>query len=328
MRSPLKVFFDLSHQEKWHQVEWRKIFSPENSQGQEEIVPVDSPKDANCILKTKSRWQLNEKTWHNEGVFDPEGPPVLVWDSGDFPAGVDSGLYCSLPRPLFEPSRHRAFCYPIIYNECIEPFDQNEAESLFCFAGGITTGFRGRIVSWMKNTKFKQPAGLLVQGGPWQQMFDRSGLPTKKQYAEIIKKTRFILCPRGNGVGSIRLFEVIKSGRVPVVLSDNYVFPAGVDWASCSLVIAEKDYKKIPSILEQENYRWSEMANAAQKISAQHFEGPGLLQNLGKNLKYLLKKPKPQSLGHKLKIRGYKLRLKIWQKGGMIVNRARRLVKK
>jgi hypothetical protein len=309
-------------------VEWRKIFSPENSQGQEEIVPVDSPKDANCILQTKSRWQLNEENWQGEGGTDHAGSPVLVWDSGDFPSGVDAGLYCSLPRPLFEPNRHRAFCYPIVYNECIEPFRQEEAENLFCFAGGITSGLRGRMVSWMQGTKFKEPVGLLVQGGPWQQMFDRSGLPVKKQYADMIKKSRFVLCPRGNGVGSIRLFEVLKSGRVPVVLSDDFVFPHGVDWASCSLVVRERDYREIPFILENENRRWPEMASAAQKISREFFEGPGLMKSLGQNLRFILENRRAQSLGHRVKIRGYKIRLQVRRKAGIILNHVRKVWKK
>lgn len=308
MSSPLKIYFDLSHQEKWHQVEWKKLFSTENVSAQSEVVPVECKKQADCILRTVGRWNFNMGP--EIAKAPKEDRPVVVWDSGDFPAGLEPGFYCSLPRPLHEPRRHRSFCYPIVYNECVEPFDQRYAENLFCFAGGITSGLRGRLVSWMKGTEISDPVGLRVQNGPWQQMFDRSGLAVKKEYADMIQRSRFVLCPRGNGVGSIRLFEVLKAGRVPVILSDDYVLPEGINWSSCAIRIREKDFTQIPAVLATYADQWAAMALRAAEVSVRYFEGPGLLENLGRNLKTILQNDPGQTVRHRLAVEAYALRLK------------------
>lgn len=311
MGSPLKIYFDLGQQEKWHQVEWRKIFSTEIVAGQSEVVPVENKKQSDCVLRTAGQWTFS--TGAQAAIEPKEERPVVVWDSGDFPTGMDPGLYCSLPRPLHEPQRHRSFCYPIVYNECVEPFDPKYAENLFCFAGGITSGLRERLVNWIKETKFSYLVGLRVQTGPWQQMFDRSGLAVKKEYAEMIRRSRFVLCPRGNGVGSIRLFEVLKAGRVPVILSDDYVFPAGIDWNSCTIRIKERNFRNIPLILREHLEQWPGMSNSAAEISKKYFEGSGLLENLGKNIKEIITNKTEQTFTHKVRVKSYLLNIKTRQ---------------
>lgn len=326
MSRPLKIFFDLKHQERWHQEEWKKIFSEEIIANQTEVLPVAEKNQADCILQTRSRQNLIT-AWKITSA-SAETIPVVVWDSDDHPSGIDPGLYCSLPRPLHEPSRHGSFCYPIVYNECVEPFDQKNAEYLFCFAGGVTSGLRGRLVSWIKETKFDEAVGLKVQNGPWQQMFDRSGLAVKKEYADIIKRSRFVLCPRGNGVGSIRFFEVLKAGRVPVVLSDDYVLPDGIDWESCTIRIKEKNFQQIPKILASYIDRWPAMALQAEKISKEKFEGSALLANLGKKIKEILHKKAGQSLGHKISVQKYAIQMQARRLVGRYASKLRQILKK
>jgi hypothetical protein len=311
---PLKIYFDLSQQEKWHQEEWKKIFSPENVNGQKEVLPVSKKSQADCILKTRSRESV-----HSEGeiIEDPaEAKPVVVWDSEDFPLGTDPGLYCSLPRPLYEPRRHASFCYPIVYNECVQHFSQKYANFLFCFAGGITSGLRNRLVQWLNSTKFEDQIVSRVKNGPWEQMFDRSGLQTKKEYAEILQQSKFVLCPRGNGVGSIRFFEVLKAGRVPVILSDDYVLPKGIDWNTCTIRIKEQKFRNIPLILRDHLDQWPGMSSRAAEVSKKYFEGSGLLANLGKNIKEIMQNKTEQSILHKIRVKSYLWNVKTRQKIG------------
>lgn len=72
-----------------------------------------------------------------------------------------------------------------------------------------------------------------------------------RRYAEVLKASKFVLCPRGLGVSTIRLFETMQMGRVPVVLSDNWVAPPGPRWADFSIRVRERDYARIPALLEQ-----------------------------------------------------------------------------
>lgn len=72
----------------------------------------------------------------------------------------------------------------------------------------------------------------------------------ENQFADISKESLFVLCPRGVGVNSYRLYEVMQMGITPVIISDEWVPVDGPDWDSFSIRINENQIKEIPSILE------------------------------------------------------------------------------
>ncbi|MHA1216851.1 MAG: exostosin domain-containing protein, partial [Candidatus Thorarchaeota archaeon] len=47
----------------------------------------------------------------------------------------------------------------------------------------------------------------------------------RTEYLESLAASRTVLCPRGAGTGSIRFFEVLSAGRIPVLISDDYELP-------------------------------------------------------------------------------------------------------
>ena len=60
-----------------------------------------------------------------------------------------------------------------------------------------------------------------------------------------------MLCPSGVSPSTVRLFEVMKTGRVPVIISDEWVPPEGPDWASFSVRVPESELETIPALLER-----------------------------------------------------------------------------
>ncbi len=72
-----------------------------------------------------------------------------------------------------------------------------------------------------------------------------------RRYAECVRASKFFLCPRGLSVSSIRIFETMEMGRVPVILSDDWVPPPGPCWEKFTVRVAEKDVGQIPRILEE-----------------------------------------------------------------------------
>ncbi len=72
-----------------------------------------------------------------------------------------------------------------------------------------------------------------------------------RRYAEHIRTSKFVLCPRGLSVSSLRLFETMEMGRVPVIISDDWKPAAGPCWEKFSLRVAEKDVAQIPRLLEE-----------------------------------------------------------------------------
>ena len=82
-------------------------------------------------------------------------------------------------------------------------------------------------------------------------------------YAETLTASLFVLCPRGVGASSIRLFETLRAGRVPVIIADAWTPPHGPDWAACSLRVRERDIAAIPDLLRRAEPGYPEMAAAA-----------------------------------------------------------------
>lgn len=70
-----------------------------------------------------------------------------------------------------------------------------------------------------------------------------------RRYAETMQASKFVLCPRGLGPGTVRLFDTMRMGRVPVILSDDWVEPAGPRWNTFSIRIPEKEFARIPALL-------------------------------------------------------------------------------
>jgi len=84
-------------------------------------------------------------------------------------------------------------------------------------------------------------------------------------YREVMARSRFVLCPRGIGVSSWRLFETLRAGRVSVVLSDDWVRPPGPDWDACCLFVPEARVGDLPNLLAEAEPRAAAMGAAARR---------------------------------------------------------------
>ncbi len=58
-----------------------------------------------------------------------------------------------------------------------------------------------------------------------------------------------MLCPRGAGTSSIRLYETIAAGRVPVIIADQWVAPSGPHWEEFSIRWPEHRVRDLPAFL-------------------------------------------------------------------------------
>ena len=90
-------------------------------------------------------------------------------------------------------------------------------------------------------------------------------------YLDEITRSRFVICPRGQGTTSHRLFEVLQLGRVPVILADAWVPPQGPDWSACSIRIPERDLALLPGRILEREPMYAAMARAARETWEQWF---------------------------------------------------------
>ncbi|HMH16402.1 MAG TPA: exostosin family protein [Edaphobacter sp.] len=119
---------------------------------------------------------------------------------------------------------------------------------LFTFQGGSTSLLRKRLF----NLTFNRP-DVLIENTSTYFHWDLNQ-PNREQrqqrYAETITSSHFVLCPRGAGTGSIRLFEVMQAGIAPVLISDDFLLPPHVPWDTFLLRIPERDIARLPELIE------------------------------------------------------------------------------
>jgi hypothetical protein len=179
--------------------------------------------------------------------------------------------------------------YPVPFNEDVEFFPFCDAVQDFGFIGGITSPLRRKIVEVMsKNNNNWNNFSLLVDGMDWNKTF--SGLMPlsfSRQYVEFLRRTRFVICPRGYGLGSSRLFETMKAGRVPIIISDSYILPSGIDWKSCSIRLPERCISRVGEIVSSYLPDWQFMAANARRIWEYHFSPENTLRYFSEQINAL-----------------------------------------
>ncbi|XP_057438194.1 probable glycosyltransferase At5g03795 [Lotus japonicus] len=76
-------------------------------------------------------------------------------------------------------------------------------------------------------------------------------LPKGVSYYDMLRKSKFCLCPSGYEVASPRVVEAIYTGCVPVLMSNSYVPPFSdvLNWKSFSLEVSVKDIPRLKEIL-------------------------------------------------------------------------------
>lgn len=71
----------------------------------------------------------------------------------------------------------------------------------------------------------------------------------KHQYQDILSRSRFSLCPSGRGPGTLRFWESLQAGAIPILISDELCLPKNYDWNSCIIRIPINNLKNLTQIL-------------------------------------------------------------------------------
>lgn len=96
----------------------------------------------------------------------------------------------------------------------------------------------------------------------------------ERNYYGLIEMSKFILCPKGYGTNSIRFFEAMSHGRIPVLISDNTKLPLEneIDYNSFIVRVAEKEIQDLPEIIERNKFDLKNKSIKARQIWDQYFK--------------------------------------------------------
>lgn len=119
--------------------------------------------------------------------------------------------------------------------------------------------FIGYNSHWTRADIFKLPQQKKVIIKERQKWFSQKSVRKKNEkkhrrqelteYKDVLSRSRFSLCPRGTGLGSIRFWESLQAGAIPVLIADGLALPQEVNWDECIIKIPEKEVHTINEVL-------------------------------------------------------------------------------
>ncbi|GJG86377.1 hypothetical protein tb265_15580 [Gemmatimonadetes bacterium T265] len=142
---------------------------------------------------------------------------------------------------------------------------------LFSFVGSSWTHrIRAKLL------QLRHPRALLVdssasRGDPWYHRELHTVEQLYERFREGLSQTKFALCPRGVAASSIRLFEAMEAGCVPVVIADDIVLPTGPEWDAFCVRVPEANVDALPTLLESLEERFETMSTIARATWEAYF---------------------------------------------------------
>jgi hypothetical protein len=279
------IYFECGHSEIEGLGPWLLGFVEDLKKTQTEAVQVtDDPSEATHIVFLESGkrrlrfWQGNHLKYHP--LVRKFSEKCFIWCSEDAPLTYLPGLYVSMPKNFFDPRVHRSFRYLTLNTERRPVPPARERDLLYCFVGAPTSKVRRKILSMQHPPDCLVEETLNYNHSQWAADDDVS------PYAEILARSRFTLCPPGSGASSYRLFEAMRAGSIPVVISDQLVLADGPDWPQCSVRLPEAEVGNLESALRAIRNPQA-MGEVARQAFVDYFAADRMLGHLARELRLL-----------------------------------------
>lgn len=257
-----------------HEQKLKALYELSNKQ----YTLIDDPNAADILLIGEVR----EENW-GQGVL---GHPLIkrfpshcfsLCDQ-DNPVFIHHGLYASNRRSWLSAGRVHTSAYTLISDPWGNPYIQKhslaatpavEKQMLLTFIGRNCHRVRNAIFA----LKFERE-DIQIEDSSAFNLWGADAV-TKDQrhkyFYDMLLGSKFSLCPRGNGTGSMRLFESMALGVAPVIISDGWIFPRGPSWNSFSIVVRERDVCDLERIVVSYETSYEEMGRLARRAYEQNF---------------------------------------------------------
>jgi hypothetical protein len=102
----------------------------------------------------------------------------------------------------------------------------------------------------------------------------------EKEYVELLMESNFILCPRGIGPCTYRLFESMQLGRAPVIIADDWQEIPNIPWSTFSIRVPEAEVDQIAYILRERSADARSLGLTARRVWEEAFAPSAALKVL------------------------------------------------
>jgi hypothetical protein len=177
------------------------------------------------------------------------------------------GVYASMEKRWSSCRTRSGFYLGVSENKFLKfTPPRDDLPYLYSFVGSVGNApIRSRLAELRHPRSFFQDTSADYQDVLHGRMEEAELHQFWRRYAESMHASKFVLCPRGLGVSSVRLFDTMRIGRVPVILSDDWVKPIGPSWEKFSIRIPEAEFERIPDLLEKREMQAVEMGLVARQ---------------------------------------------------------------
>jgi len=238
-------------------------------------VVVDNPEDCDLILFVEGQ-PVNDVPFYNQVKNHPlvqkHRTKSLIFTRYGRPLYVIPGLYVSPSKKKANLVKQRATTYLEEVNEFIKDQVTTDVEPdvLYSFMGTRTAPVREKLFTIdHPNGFFVDTTGIDVVS--YENLTPEVVKKRKQEYVDLLKRSKFVLCPRGFATSSFRLYETMKIQRVPVILADDWVPPSGPRWEDFAVFIPERDMDHIEDILQELEPTWEKRAELARRAWEEFF---------------------------------------------------------
>jgi Exostosin family len=232
-----------------------------------------SPADADVILFEREDWRYVSTS----KIFRAHPDRCVAITEWDHPSFFLPTICSSNTASWFTRGRSETMEYPLARRAGWNPYatiepPPRDKKLLYSFVGKSSSRVRQRM---FRHFSDEVPDDVhITNTASAVQGHTIYSNELQKQYVETLLTSKFALCPRGWGTGSVRLFEACELGIAPVILADGWTPIRGMDW-SFAIFVAERRVRELDAIIRAVQSEWNDRGRAARDTFEKQFS-PGI----------------------------------------------------
>ena len=224
--------------------------------------------------------------------YEKHSKPIITWVSGDYTHKIKEGSFFILQHNLYKSRQKlNEFAYPVIIRDPFDyiktfglTISSEKSKDSVSFCGTANRTVFDQYENFLKEIFFKikkrysRPylnlnmpiSGMMLREKLLKAIVQNTHLTTKIivrkskegnfiprhrykfEYWNNMLSSPFTLCIRGNGNFSVRFYETLALGRIPILYNTDCVLPLEkhISWSNHCIVLKDKDPKKFAKSVE------------------------------------------------------------------------------
>lgn len=184
-------------------------------------------------------------------------------------------------------NQENEFSFPAFTGDFFEKSNSFNISKRLGFCGGITHQIRYDVLNLIFNSDLDKD--IIIRKGFWAPELSKDD--AREQFINNMINNTFIICMRGAGNFSYRLYETMMMGRIPIIIDSNQVFPfeKKIDYSEFSFRIDHSNVFNIVSILKEfirtlSDDKIKEMQTKSRQIWEDYMSPEGWIKNFNKEI--------------------------------------------